>query len=35
VADADVVLDCTDNFATRHAVNRACVARKSRWCRAR
>ena len=28
VADADVVLDCTDNFATRHAVNRACVAHK-------
>jgi molybdopterin/thiamine biosynthesis adenylyltransferase len=26
VADAGVVLDCTDNFATRHAVNRACVA---------
>jgi adenylyltransferase/sulfurtransferase len=26
VAAADVVLDCTDNFATRHAVNRACVA---------
>jgi len=25
VADADVVLDCCDNFATRHAVNRACV----------
>ena len=25
VATADVVLDCTDNFATRHAVNRACV----------
>ena len=24
-ADADVVLDCTDNFATRHAINRACV----------
>ena len=24
--DADVVLDCTDNFATRHAINRACVA---------
>jgi molybdopterin/thiamine biosynthesis adenylyltransferase len=23
---ADVVLDCTDNFSTRHAVNRACVA---------
>jgi adenylyltransferase/sulfurtransferase len=26
VATADVVLDCTDNFATRHAINRACVA---------
>lgn len=26
VAAADVVLDCCDNFATRHAVNRACVA---------
>jgi molybdopterin/thiamine biosynthesis adenylyltransferase len=26
VAGADVVLDCSDNFATRHAVNRACVA---------
>jgi molybdopterin/thiamine biosynthesis adenylyltransferase len=25
VADADVVLDCSDNFATRHAVNAACV----------
>ncbi|HEU5175814.1 MAG TPA: ThiF family adenylyltransferase, partial [Burkholderiales bacterium] len=25
VAGADVVLDCTDNFATRHAINRACV----------
>jgi molybdopterin/thiamine biosynthesis adenylyltransferase len=24
VATADVVLDCSDNFATRHAVNRAC-----------
>jgi molybdopterin-synthase adenylyltransferase len=23
---ADVVLDCSDNFATRHAINRACVA---------
>jgi adenylyltransferase/sulfurtransferase len=23
---ADVVLDCSDNFETRHAVNRACVA---------
>jgi len=30
VADADVVLDCSDNFATRHALNRACVsARKA------
>ena len=28
-AKADVVLDCTDNFATRKAINRACVmARK-------
>jgi len=25
VAAADVVLDCSDNFATRYAVNRACV----------
>ena len=25
VASCDVVLDCCDNFATRHAVNRACV----------
>jgi molybdopterin/thiamine biosynthesis adenylyltransferase len=25
-ATADVVLDCSDNFATRHAVNAACVA---------
>ncbi|MGB4114984.1 MAG: HesA/MoeB/ThiF family protein [Polaromonas sp.] len=25
VQHADVVLDCTDNFATRHAINRACV----------
>ena len=25
-AAADVVVDCTDNFATRHAINRACVA---------
>lgn len=25
VAAADLVLDCCDNFATRHAVNRACV----------
>lgn len=28
VAQADVVLDCCDNFATRHAVNRACVAQR-------
>jgi molybdopterin-synthase adenylyltransferase len=28
VAAASVVLDCSDNFATRHAVNRACVAHK-------
>jgi len=26
VASADVVLDASDNFATRHAINRACVA---------
>ncbi|MDD5177410.1 MAG: molybdopterin-synthase adenylyltransferase MoeB [Sterolibacterium sp.] len=25
IAVADVVLDCSDNFATRHAINRACV----------
>jgi len=25
VPQATVVLDCTDNFATRHAINRACV----------
>ena len=25
---ADVVLDCSDNFATRHAINRACVRYK-------
>jgi molybdopterin-synthase adenylyltransferase len=25
VKTADVVLDCTDNFSTRHAINRACV----------
>ena len=25
VAEADVVLDCSDNFKTRHAVNAACV----------
>jgi len=28
VATADVVLDCSDNFATRHAVNAACVAHR-------
>ena len=28
VADADVVLDCSDNFATRHALNRACVRQR-------
>ncbi|SEI54562.1 HesA/MoeB/ThiF family protein [Paraburkholderia diazotrophica] len=26
VPQATVVLDCTDNFETRHAINRACVA---------
>ena len=26
VAAHDLVLDCSDNFATRHAINRACVA---------
>jgi len=25
VAKADIVLDCSDNFPTRHALNRACV----------
>jgi len=25
VREADIVLDCCDNFATRHAINRACV----------
>jgi len=25
VADADVVLDCSDNFVTRYAINRACL----------
>jgi adenylyltransferase/sulfurtransferase len=29
VAAADVVIDCCDNFATRHAVNRACVGART------
>jgi adenylyltransferase/sulfurtransferase len=29
VALADVVVDCCDNFATRHAVNRACVSHRT------
>jgi molybdopterin-synthase adenylyltransferase len=29
VAKADVVLDCSDNFDTRHAINRACVAHRT------
>lgn len=29
VAQASVVLDCSDNFATRHAINRACVAHRT------
>jgi molybdopterin/thiamine biosynthesis adenylyltransferase len=28
LSDVDVVLDCSDNFATRHALNRACVRAK-------
>jgi adenylyltransferase/sulfurtransferase len=28
LAGIDVVLDCSDNFATRHALNRACVQMK-------
>lgn len=28
VGQADIVLDCSDNFTTRHAVNRACVQLK-------
>jgi molybdopterin-synthase adenylyltransferase len=28
VAGVEVVLDCTDNFATRHAINRACVKQR-------
>jgi adenylyltransferase/sulfurtransferase len=26
VQRADIILDCTDNFAARHAINRACIA---------
>ena len=29
VAQADVVLDCCDNFATRHAINAACVRHRT------
>jgi adenylyltransferase/sulfurtransferase len=28
VAQADIVLDCSDNFPTRHALNRACVTHR-------
>ena len=28
VAQADIVLDCSDNFDTRYAVNRACLAQR-------
>src|SRR5258705_475781 len=28
VAASTIVLDCSDNFATRHALNRACVAQR-------
>lgn len=28
VAQADVVIDCSDNFATRYALNRACVQQR-------
>lgn len=28
VEEADVVLDCSDNFVTRYAVNRACLTRR-------
>lgn len=28
VREADLVLDCTDNFAVRHAINRACVTHR-------
>jgi molybdopterin/thiamine biosynthesis adenylyltransferase len=35
VPQADVVLDCCDNFATRQAVNAPACGMASRWCRAR
>ena len=28
MAGSGIVLDCSDNFATRHAINRACVAHR-------
>jgi molybdopterin/thiamine biosynthesis adenylyltransferase len=28
IALADIVLDCSDNFATRYAINRACLAQR-------
>jgi adenylyltransferase/sulfurtransferase len=28
VATSDIVLDCSDNFATRHAINRTCVEQR-------
>ena len=28
ISQTDVVLDCSDNFATRYAVNRACLAQR-------
>jgi len=28
VLESDIVLDCSDNFTTRHAINRACVAHR-------
>ena len=28
IAQADVVLDCSDNFTTRYAINRACLAQR-------
>ncbi len=28
IAKIDIVLDCSDNFATRHAINRACVSQR-------